>query len=554
MFVALAGCGHLAFDDLPEASNEAGVDAGQDASIADVGSPDTAKDAEARDAADAGCEGASCIGTFVSGNTGLDTNPGTAAAPVKTITKAIAIAMALGDKQSVYVAAGHYPEKVTLAEGVDLLGGYACDVGSCTWARNVALNDSAILDQDFEGVVAPKTITRQTLFDGFRVMGKAGAPTLAPGSVAVTLDSGSPTITRCKLVGGDTNGGTSPAAKRSIAVAILAPSNTSLGALLDRNNIVAGNSTDASIGVLLELKAVSTGSAAAVVRNNTIHGGNAPSTHAVLALASGSGTLLQNNDIIAGTSTSSGSPGSSWGITVTSAMTIDGNRINAEPSSVGSCSSNGIFCGGIQSLSSTTIITNNVVLGVNGPRSCAVLITEAEQAAGIVVLNANTLDGAGSGPASSSISTAIAIRIGNCGSCGNNAVIGKVRNNILLGGTNQNRFGIFEDGLSNKTSHLAALDNNDFWNAAATSRVDFAYHVWDGNAAEDLTFAELGTLTTPVPSANFNLDPLLDATYHLTSASPCVNKGTTTEAPARDIDGDSRPKGTGIDVGADESK
>ncbi|MDB4994716.1 MAG: uncharacterized protein JWM74_2148, partial [Myxococcaceae bacterium] len=551
---SLGGCGHLAFEDLPVEESEGGIDAGIDASIdaplveasADTGPRDAAVDA-----ADGGCAGPSCVGTFVSGNTGLDTNPGTATAPVKTITKAIAIAVGLGGRRSVFVAASHYPEKVTLAEGVDLLGGYDCDVGSCTWARNVLVNDSAILDPDFEGVLAPKTITRQTLFDGFRVMGKGGAPTSAPGSAAITLEGGSPTISRCKIVGGDTNGGATVSAKRSIAIAVLAPSNSPTGALIDRNNIVAGGSTDTSVGVLFDSKVgTSLGPAAALVTGNVIHGGTAPSTHGVLAFASGSGAVVQGNDIIAGTSTTSGNPGSSWGITVAAGMVIDGNRINVDQLGVGTCSSNSNFCGGVQSLGSVSSITNNVILGVKGPRSCAVLLTEAEQAAGVVVLNANTLDGAGSGVAGGggSISTAIAIRIGNCGSCGTNAVIGKARNNILLGGTNQSRYGVYEDGISGKTSHLAALDNNDFWNATAAARNDFAYRFWDGSSAQDLTFAEItsapdGGLTTPVPNADLNVDPLLDATYHLTGASPCANKGTAVEAPARDIDGENRPKG-----------
>ncbi len=40
--------------------------------------------------------------------------------------------------------------------------------------------------------------------------------------------------------------------------------------------------------------------------------------------------------------------------------------------------------------------------------------------------------------------------------------------------------------------------------------------------------------------------------YHLTKKSPCVNAGTSTGAPDTDIDGDSRPRGKRIDIGADE--
>ncbi|HYR95785.1 MAG TPA: choice-of-anchor Q domain-containing protein, partial [Candidatus Binatus sp.] len=58
----------------------------------------------------------------------------------------------------------------------------------------------------------------------------------------------------------------------------------------------------------------------------------------------------------------------------------------------------------------------------------------------------------------------------------------------------------------------------------------------------------------PWANANFSADPLLDATFHLGAGSPCIDAGTTTEAPANDIDGDARPRGAGIDVGPDEAQ
>ena len=98
-----------------------------------------------------------------------------------------------------------------------------------------------------------------------------------------------------------------------------------------------------------------------------------------------------------------------------------------------------------------------------------------------------------------------------------------------------------------------ALDNNDFWNAG-TPRNDFGYRVWNGTAGTDLTFAQLGTIPAPVPSSNLSVDPLLDATYHLTQTSPVIDKGTLTEAPSHDIDGNNRPKDAPVDIGADEAK
>ncbi len=41
--------------------------------------------------------------------------------------------------------------------------------------------------------------------------------------------------------------------------------------------------------------------------------------------------------------------------------------------------------------------------------------------------------------------------------------------------------------------------------------------------------------------------------FHLASDSPAIDKGTSVGAPAEDFEGDTRPQGNGIDIGADES-
>ena len=98
-----------------------------------------------------------------------------------------------------------------------------------------------------------------------------------------------------------------------------------------------------------------------------------------------------------------------------------------------------------------------------------------------------------------------------------------------------------------------ALDNNDFWNAGQP-RNDFAYYLWNGSAGTNLPFDQLATIPSPVPSANLNVDPLLNATSHLAQNSPVIDKGTAKEASNHDIDGDNRPKGAAVDIGADEAK
>jgi hypothetical protein len=48
--------------------------------------------------------------------------------------------------------------------------------------------------------------------------------------------------------------------------------------------------------------------------------------------------------------------------------------------------------------------------------------------------------------------------------------------------------------------------------------------------------------------------PKTTGDYHIQSGSPVINQGTATGAPADDMDGDSRPLGSGIDMGADEKE
>jgi hypothetical protein len=59
------------------------------------------------------------------------------------------------------------------------------------------------------------------------------------------------------------------------------------------------------------------------------------------------------------------------------------------------------------------------------------------------------------------------------------------------------------------------------------------------------------TFGVPV-TANFDGDPQVNASFHLQAGSLCENAGTSIDAPTVDFEGDARPQGSAVDVGADE--
>jgi hypothetical protein len=500
--------------------------------------------------AEQGCQG---LGTFVSGLTGDDNNPGTQAAPVKTIAKGIEHAKTIGNGVAVYVAGGggvHYPDPLTVTEGISLYGGY----NRMTWVRELTNSDTPILAQGPDGVYIPPGITRKTVIDGFRIQGKNDAANTAqqPYGAALTIDRASPTISNNVI-----NGPTEPSGNRSIAVIILGPTSTPKGPLITNNRITGGNASSSACEVSIGLSIATTTwpptapGAAAEITSNQIRAGSCKNSYALSSYAHADQTLIFDNDI----STGAAGTGDAWGILVganplDAEMLIDRNRINVDQNIAVGCNllsaSAFAWCGGIQSESAKARITNNIVFGVKAVRSAAVWLNSPEVAPQSLVLNGNYLDGAGS-TAALTQSTAVALTLGGQGT---NGTVGRIRNNILAGGVAPTKFGIFEDSPNGKTLHPEKLENNDFFLTIAGGNA--YYRFWDGSAATKHTAMDTVNML-PGSQANFAGDPGLDSTFHLTSfTSICVDKGTSSEAPAKDFDGETRPKGQGIDVGPDE--
>ncbi len=486
------------------------------------------------------------LGTFVSTLKGDDTWPGTITQPVKTIAVGMAHAQTIGNGVDVYVGQGTYPEKVTMLDGISLLGGFACTASSCTWDRDVENIVTEIVATDFEGVLIGHSVGRETLLDGFTIRGLGGLAT--NGTAAVTIRGGAPTIVRNTIVGGDVSSGT---VGRSVGVAILSDASAApAGPLVTGNSITGGASpSSTSIGLLFDT-GLTAGLTYGTLRANEIAGGTGASSVGMVAWNSDASVRVEMNSIAGGVST--GANGSAWGVLVGSAMTLNRNGINI--SSVPTCATVSNWCGGIMSESATLVVTNNLIVGADATWSSGVSLTEMERAAGAVILNANYIHGGGPG----AVTVAVRLHIGSCTACGTSSTVGSIRNNILDGGSSTlSRFGVYETIAANGlTQHPVALENN--WFYLPTIGVgDGLYRFHDGaNATLLKTISEVNNLANVVVGSpiggNLEGDPLFSS-GKLQAGSPCIDKGTSTEAPSDDFDGETRPRGSAIDIGPDEA-
>jgi len=503
------------------------------------------------------------LGTYVSVETGDDANPGTKLLPVKTITKGIANAVAIQATTlapiDVYVAQGDYAEKVTMVDGVSLLGAHNCDLAACDWSRDPSLYVSTITNVDKQGVLVTHNVFAATRIDGFTIVGMLddGLAPAYPGTAAITVDGGSPTISNNIIVAGESQAANNWSTARAIGIAVLAPTNDPVGVVIKDNTISGGTSKGHSTGILFDQPVVNPApfkKTYAVVTGNTISAGAVFYTYGIFARNTGDGTLIQDNSIAGGVAT--GGEANSWGINIESFATIDSNRINLAPAAPG-CISSGQFCGGIKSASSTTDITNNVILGItDSSRSAAVFLAEDEQPAGSVVLNSNYLDGAGNKNNAENISAAVGMSLSGC--CGSNGWIGRIANNIMVAGLGARRFGLFETEAAGKTIHPDWLYNNAFFNDTSDTPAESAYHhFWNGTvAANRLTIVDVNTgdPTQFVATAgNIEGDCDVDGSYHLQAGSICIDAGVAYDAPAVDYEGDARPFNGVNDIGADEA-
>ena len=143
----------------------------------------------------------------------------------------------------------------------------------------------------------------------------------------------------------------------------------------------------------------------------------------------------------------------------------------------------------------------------------------------------------------------------------NNSISGSSGNGIRLTYTNKNvsivnnifynnYFGIFEAySMSSGNNDPVMVEYNLFYNNKNG-------HYFDESST---TYKSVALLNAHVAECKYNLegDPVFfnpNSDLHINTGSAAIDAGTKSQAPAYDIDGDSRPQGKGIDIGADEIK
>lgn len=140
-----------------------------------------------------GIDGMACGPIYVA-TTGLDSNPGTRSAPMRTISAAVIAARLYSPPRAVYVAEGTYTEPVIFLSGVSVYGGYDAAAG---WSRS---NTAPTVELPATGALARGIVEPITL-DRLGLSAASGSSAGFKHSIALWVVASPATITlnRCQL-------------------------------------------------------------------------------------------------------------------------------------------------------------------------------------------------------------------------------------------------------------------------------------------------------------------------------------------------------------------
>jgi len=125
---------------------------------------------------------------------------------------------------------------------------------------------------------------------------------------------------------------------------------------------------------------------------------------------------------------------------------------------------------------------------------------------------------------------------------------GILRNNIISAGSCRTRIAVAE--LSE--SQARVVDNNDLYLGTTSAATDTAVLYRRGNN-DAVTVYQVNALARV--ARNISAEPRFVSNptdLHLSSTSPCIDRGSAEGAPSTDGDGNPRPAGAGFDIGAFE--
>lgn len=442
---------------------------------------------------------------YVQRTVGNDANPGTgwgSGQALRTVQKAVDLAVASGGSDTIHVAAGVYSEHVVIENGdaIILLGGYPAAGGT---ARDPLTNVTAV-DGGNTGVpVYIHTSTNITL-DGFLI--QHGVHSNPGGGIEV--DGAETIVIRNNVI---SNNSTVEGWAWGAGIGVI---NSSLEVNI-LNNTIEWNLADvSSVGGGISYWSNCTGTIKGnIIRNNTATGDGGG-----ISLDSGSVVTISNNHIYE----NSAANGAGVKITYSDGVVVDHNLIEKN-----SAQADG---GGILFMSSSQgrFLSNRILSNTAGLWGGGICILYDAHTDAIVnnVIAGNQAQGYGGGISLYGDSTAT----------------------------------LFNDTVVKNTS---VSDGGGVYVDSGTT-ASITNCIFQGNKETQITVGDGGTATVNysdvVPawagaggnniSAGAKFVKADD--YHLSAGSPCIDKGTSVGAPTKDLDSKSRPYGSRVDMGAYE--